>query len=60
MGWEVKEPNSKSICEHEVDMKPWSSLGQLSALVADYVQAVEELSSVQRLVGYNLQRQLPF
>lgn len=45
---------TQSHCEHTVEMKPFSVLGQLSGLTADYIQALEDVSFVWRWSGQSL------
>ena len=57
---EVNQPNAKSVYRHAVEIRPRCGPGQLSALTASYVQAVKDLSSVQRSIRQSLWWQLPF
>lgn len=56
----VKETNLKSVCGCAVEIVPLSGPSQLSALTASDVQAVKNLCSVQRSIGWSLLGQLPF
>ena len=48
------------VCEHTVEIGPQLGLSELLALTAYYVQAVKDLSSVQRSTGQSLRQQLLF
>ena len=56
----MNEPNVKSVFGRAVEIKPWSGLGKLLALIASDVQAGKDLGSGQRSIGQNLWWQLPF
>ena len=56
----VNRPNTISVYGCAVKIRPGSGLGQLSAFTAFYVQAVKDLSSVQRSIRQSLSWQLPF